>query len=87
MTQPNLQVVSDSLKALAGEVINLPNLPILAVMESLERTALLVEETAKKNDETMAQVRFVTQTFSQALCTRMCIIFGLQYRKSVRCSV
>ena len=77
MTQPNLQVVSDSLKSVAKEVPNLPNLPILTVMESLERTAVIVEQTSKKNDETMAQVCLVTQNFSRALCTHMYSILFL----------
>jgi hypothetical protein len=87
MTQPNLQVVSNLLKALSKKVTNLPNLQILTIMESLEKTAVMVEQTLKRNDETMSQVCLVSQNFLQILCTCMYIIFGFQYKKSVRCSV
>ena len=75
MTQPNLQIISESLKALAVELPNLPNFPILSVMERLEKTAKLVEETSKRNNETTEQVRLFMGNFSLAFSTRMYIIF------------
>ncbi|RIA93459.1 hypothetical protein C1645_819425 [Glomus cerebriforme] len=63
MTQPNLNLISESLKVLAGELPNLQNLPVLTVMESLERTAKILE----RNSEQVSQI---TQNFSLALSTQ-----------------
>ena len=74
MTQPNLNLISESLKVLAGKVPKIQNLPVLTVMESLERTAKILE----KNSE---QVNQITQNFLLALSTCMYIIFGFQNKK------
>ena len=76
MSQPNFQLISESLKALANEVPNIQNVPVFAIMEKLETIVSRVDQTSKRNDE-------ISQNISRILTARMYIIFGLQYKKNV----